>query len=55
VILFPAILALGNAQIHIYTLNCSDKSSDVKSSVNEGFSFGTALSVPNIDPDYCHV
>ena len=55
VALLPAILALGNAQVHICVLNCSNKSSNVKSSVNEGFGLGTALSIPNINPDYYYV
>ena len=55
VALLPAILALGNAQVHICALNCSNKSSDVKSSVNEGFGLETALSIPNINLDYYYV
>ena len=55
VALFPAILTLGNIQVHICISNCSDKSSNIKSFVNEGFSFGTTLSIPNINPNYYYV
>jgi len=52
---FPAIFALEDASIHISALNGGDESSYVKSLVNKRFSFGTALSISNIDSYYCHV
>ena len=55
VALLLAILALGNTWVHICISNCSNKSSNVKSSVNKGFGLGTTLSIPNINPDYYHI
>ena len=55
VALFPAIFALEDASIHISASNGGDESSYVKSLVNKGFGFGTALSISNINPYYCYV
>jgi len=50
VALFPAIFALGDAWVHISTMNSCDESSYVELLVNEGFSFGATLSILDVDP-----
>jgi len=52
---FPTILALRNSQIHISSLNCSNEASYIEASVYDLFCIGTALRVPNVDPDDRHV
>jgi len=52
---FPTILALRNSQIHISSPNCSNEASYIEASVYDLFCIGTALRVPNVDPDDRHV
>jgi len=52
---FPAIFALENTWIHVCASDGGDESSYVEPSVNKGFSFGAALSIPNINLYYGHV
>ena len=46
---FPAIIALWNTWIHGGTSNSSYVSPKVEGSVDEGFSFGTVLRVPDVN------
>jgi len=52
---FPTILALRNSQIHISSPNCSNEASYIEASVYDLFCVGTALRVPNVNPDNRHV
>jgi len=52
---FPTILALRNFQIHISSPNCSNEASYIEASVYNLFCVGTALRVPNVNPDDRHV
>jgi len=52
---FPAIFALGNAWIHVCASNGGNESFYVEPLVNKGFSFGAALSIPNVNLYYSHV
>jgi len=52
---FPTILVLWNSWVHVCTTNCCNKASNVEASVDNFLGIWTALSVPNIDPDYGHV
>jgi len=51
----PAVAALGNVWVHESTSNCSYVLPEVKRSVDEGFSFGAVLRVPDVNPDNRHV
>jgi len=53
--LFPTILALRNFWIHISSLNCGNEAFYIEASVYDLFYVGTALRVPNVDPDDRHV
>jgi len=52
---FPALFALRNTWIHVGAPYGSDDIPHVELSVNDFFSVITILSVPNINPDNCHV
>ena len=53
--LFPTIFALGNSQIHISSMNCSNVTSNIEAATNKSSCFGTTLNVPNIKPYDGHV
>lgn len=53
--LFPAILALRDAWIYICFSNSHYVTSDIKTSVDEVFCFGTILEVPNINPNHSYI
>jgi len=55
VALFPAIFALEDAWDHVSATNSCNESSYVKLSVHEGFSFGAALSILNVNSYDGHV
>jgi len=52
---FPTVLALKNSWIHVSSIDSSDIASYVEVSVDDFFSVGPILSIPNVDPDYCHI
>ena len=52
---FPTVLVLWYTWVHVYTPNCHDMASYVEIPINKTFGFGTALSIPNIDPNYYYV
>ena len=54
-ILFPTILALRNARVHVGTSYHSDYVSDVKSPVDYFLGIVAILVVPDIDPDNHHI
>jgi len=53
--LFPAVLTLENARVHVYSFDHSNITSYIKISVNEVFSISTVLRVPNINPYNSHI
>jgi len=50
-----AILVLWDIWIHIHSSDSSDMSSYVKTHINQPFTVFITLSVPNINPNNCHV
>ena len=52
---FPAIFALQDIWIHIYSTYSSNKASNIEVSVDNCLSFGTVLCIPDFDPDYSHI
>ena len=46
---FPAIFVLGDTWVHVSTTNSYNESSYIELSVNEEFSFGATLSIPNVN------
>jgi len=52
---FPAIFALGNSGIHVCSSDGSDIVADIEASVYKHFSIMSALNVPYVYPDNCHV
>ena len=51
----PAILALGNSQIHACAPNCRNVIPYIKAPVNEHLCVFTTLDIPDVDPDDGHV
>ena len=51
----PAILALGNARVHISTLYSSNMTSYIKASIDQGLGKSTTLEISYIDPDYGYI
>ena len=51
----PAVFALGDIWIHVCISNDADESSNIDPSIDEGFGFGAALSIPNINSYYGHI
>jgi len=51
----PTILALDYAWIYIYTSDCYNMASYIETSIDETFSFGTTLSILNVNPYDGHV
>ena len=49
--LLPTILALWHFRIHVCFLNCSDETSNIKSSVDEAFGLKPTLRVLYINPN----
>ena len=48
-------LALRNAKIHVYTIDCGNITADVKKSVDKSFSLRATLSILCVNPNYSHV
>ena len=53
--LFPAVLALWNAWVHISILNSSDKLTYIEVTVNDVLSQRTILGIPDVHPNHCHI
>ena len=51
----PAILALGDSQIHIRTSNCGDVIAHIEAPVNEKFSVFSTFNIPDVDPNNGHI
>jgi len=51
----PAVFALGDSRVHVCSSNSSNVVADVEAPINEYFSIMTALNIPYINPDDCHV
>ena len=49
------IFTLGDAQVYIHSSDSGNMSSYIKTSVNRHFTILSTLSIPNIDPNNCHV
>jgi len=52
---FPTVLALRNFQIHVSSMDSSDIAFYIKASIDDFFPIGPVLSIPNVNPDYCHI
>jgi len=52
---FPAVMALEDAWVHRGSTDRGYVLAKIKGSINEGFSLGTILGVPYVDPDNSHV
>lgn len=48
---FPTVFTLWYSRVHICTMNHGNEATNIKSPVDETLSFGSALSIPDIDPD----
>jgi len=46
-----AVFAFGDAQIHVYPMNCSNIATNIETPVNEAFSLFSTLSIPDINLD----
>ena len=51
----PAVLALGNSQIHVCASNCRNVVTYIEASIDEHFSIFTTLDIPDVNSDYGHV
>ena len=51
----PAIFALENSQIHVYTSNSSDIASYIKAPINQTLSLAITLDIPYTQPNDCHI
>jgi len=49
--LLPAVLVLGDAWVHIGSMNSCNISSYVKAPVDKTFSLTATLNIPNINPN----
>ena len=52
---FPTILALWDTQVHVGSVNYSDKASYIEVSVDNFLGIGPILCVPNVNPNYSHI
>ena len=55
VILFSTVFTLWYVQVHVGALDCYNKAFNIESSVYEVLSLGTALRVPDVDPNDWHI
>ena len=55
VLLYPAVLALRNSQIHIGFLNCRNKPLYIKAPVYKTLSLTATLNIPNVNPNDQHI
>ena len=51
----PAVLALGDAWIHICASNCRNVVTYIEASIDEHLSVFTTLDIPDVNPNYSHV
>ena len=51
----PAVLALGNSQVHVCASNSRNVVTYIEASIDEHFSVFTTLDIPYVNPDYGHV
>jgi len=51
----PIVLALWNTWIHIGTFDNSDKTSNIEMTIDDVLRQRTALGIPDVYPDHCHV
>ena len=52
---FSTILALRNARIYVYTIDCGNITANVKKSVDKFFSLRATLSILYVNPNYSHI
>jgi len=55
VTLFPEIFTLWDSQVSISFSNCCNILSDIKVSIDKVFGPCTTLSIPDVNPDDCHI
>ena len=53
--LLPTVLALWDTQVHIGTFDGSDEMSDVEATIDDILRQRTALGIPDVYPDHCHI
>jgi len=51
----PAVLALWDTRVHVSAMNSSNKATNIEASVDKCLSSCTALKVPYVYSDNCHV
>jgi len=51
----PIVLALWNTWVHVGTFDGSDEVSNVETIIDDVLCQRTALGIPNVHPDHCHV
>ena len=52
---FPTVLVLRNSWIHVSSADSSNIAFYIEVSVDDFFSIRLILSIPNVNPDYCHI
>jgi len=51
----PTVLALWDTWVYIDIFDSSDETSDVEAMIDDVLRQRTALGIPDIHPDHCHV
>ena len=55
VALFPTVLTLRNARVYVRTMDSSYILSNVKLAIDDILCCRTALEIPDVNPNHCHV
>jgi len=53
--LFPIVFTLWYSEVHVYTMNHGNEATNIKSPIDKTLSFGSTLSILDIDPDDGHI
>jgi len=54
-ILFPTVVALGDARVHVSHSDGGNMSTEIEEVINKKFCLGITLSVSNVKPDNSHI
>jgi len=52
---FPTVFTLRNARVHVYTMDDNYISSNIELAIDDILCCRTALGIPNVDPNHCHI
>ena len=52
---FPTVLTLRNARVHVHTMDDSYILSNIELAINDVLCCRTALGIPDVDPNHCHI